>query len=292
MKILVTGATGNTGKPVVKQLLDKGQEVRAFVRTLDDRSEELASLGAEVFAGDLLNWAAIEEAVKGVDRIYFVYPFKDHLTKSAAYFAKAAKKHGVKQLVNMSQMNAHEESSSPATQSHLISEEIFDWAHVNAVHIRPGLFSWNYLNFAGPTIKAESKFYFPNPEARFTVIHPEDIAEAVVSLLLSTDPAIHSEKRYNLAGPEVFTNESLTKVISEMTQTSVGYVPIPVETWIDAIKADPYINDFLAKHLQEFSKDIASGKFDIQNDHVETLTGHPPRSFQQYVKENLSYFKN
>ncbi len=50
--ILVTGAAGKTGAPVVRQLLERGYPVRAFVRQIDDRSQRLSALGAEVVVGD------------------------------------------------------------------------------------------------------------------------------------------------------------------------------------------------------------------------------------------------
>jgi len=53
-RILVTGATGKTGAPVVEQLIDRGYPVRAFVHRLDERSKRLSELGAEVVQGGLL----------------------------------------------------------------------------------------------------------------------------------------------------------------------------------------------------------------------------------------------
>ncbi len=52
--ILVTGATGKTGSPVVEQLIERGYPVRALVHRLDERSERLRELGAEVVQGDFI----------------------------------------------------------------------------------------------------------------------------------------------------------------------------------------------------------------------------------------------
>jgi len=69
-------------------------------------------------------------------------------------------------------------------------------------------------------------------------------------------------------------------------------VPIPVDYWINFMKNDPYVNDFLAKHLFEFSKDIAKGKFAMITDEVKNITGHDPRSFAQYLEEHSNAFKS
>lgn len=290
-KILVTGATGTTGNLVVSKLQAQGIATRALVRTVDERSQTLENMGAEVVQGDLLNPHDINKAMKGISRVYFVYPFQDNLPKSAGLIAKAAKANGVDMIVSMSQMNVNlGVSSSPATQNHAIAEDILDWAGVGAVHLRPGLFTKNYLGMAGMSVKSEGKFYFPNAEARYTIIHEDDIADTVVQLLLSTTPEKHTGKRYYLTGPEVHTGASVAATIEKVTGKKVAYVPVPVETWAGVMKNHPYINDFLLEHLTEFSQDLANGAFDQNNNLVEELTGHKAKSFEDYVKEHKADF--
>ena len=67
--ILVTGATGKTGAPVVEQLIERGYPVRALVHRLDERSERLSELGAEVVQGDFLDLPSLEAAMKGAKRV-------------------------------------------------------------------------------------------------------------------------------------------------------------------------------------------------------------------------------
>ncbi len=66
--ILVTGATGNTGSSVVEQLLQRGYPVRAFVHRLDDRSQRLSELGADVVVGDFHDLDSLRNAMKGFVR--------------------------------------------------------------------------------------------------------------------------------------------------------------------------------------------------------------------------------
>jgi uncharacterized protein YbjT (DUF2867 family) len=73
--ILVTGAAGGqqgqTGRHVAELLLARGAAVRAFVHRIDERSERLRALGAEVVPGDFLDIQSIQRAVHGVSSIYF-----------------------------------------------------------------------------------------------------------------------------------------------------------------------------------------------------------------------------
>src|SRR6186713_860719 len=64
--IAVTGATGQQGGAVSRKLLAEGWQVRALTRDVDKpAAQELDSLGAEVFAGDMDNRAELDGAFKG-----------------------------------------------------------------------------------------------------------------------------------------------------------------------------------------------------------------------------------
>src|SRR5271168_2388599 len=93
--ILVTGAAGgiqgSTGFHVTRLLLDKGLPVRAFVHRLDDRSDRLRTLGAEVVDGDLRDFRSVAAAMGGIRRAYFAYPVQEGLLDAAATFAAAAR---------------------------------------------------------------------------------------------------------------------------------------------------------------------------------------------------------
>jgi len=70
-KILITGAAGGsqgaTGNRLARLLLENGVPVRAFVRKLDERYDVLREMGAEVFAGDLVNIQSVREALEGIE---------------------------------------------------------------------------------------------------------------------------------------------------------------------------------------------------------------------------------
>src|ERR1700753_4222100 len=107
---LITGATGNTGAPTVKILLDAGHRVRALVHTIDRRSDALAALGAEIVEGDLLDFRSFSAAMADVPAAYFCYPIAPGgLLTATAIFAQAASEAGVKSVVNMSQISARRE---------------------------------------------------------------------------------------------------------------------------------------------------------------------------------------
>ncbi len=289
-EILITGATGTTGRYALEHLLSKGKKVRAMVRKLDERSEELQALGVEVVQGDFLDIVSLEKALSGIKRAYFLYPFIDHLPKAAGYFAQAARKNNVEMVVAMSQMGVSAGSPSPATQNHYIAEHILDWADIGAVHIRPALFAWNYLGFAAPSVADHQKFYYPNPESKYSIVHPRDIGEAVAEILADPDLARHIGQRYDLTSGEVHSGQKVADEIGSVIGKEVEFVPIPVDTWIENVKNLPTINDFLAKHLREFSAEVGDGRFNHTTAVIEEITGHKPRAFKQYLEEYKEVF--
>lgn len=132
--VLVSGAAGGgqgaTGRQVAELLLARGDRVRAFVRTMDERAERLRGLGAEVVAGDLRDIAQVEPAMAGVDRVFFTYPVVDGLLDASATVAAAARVAGVRRLVEVSQLRPRPTAHSPRTRQHWVSEQVFDHAGV------------------------------------------------------------------------------------------------------------------------------------------------------------------
>ena len=116
-KILVTGAAGGaqgaTGNRLTRLLRENGVPVRAFVHNVDERSDALREMGAEVFAGDLVNIQSVREALEGIERVYFCYPVQADLLESTAILAHAAKEEGVKFIFHLSSGSSSDQNPSP-----------------------------------------------------------------------------------------------------------------------------------------------------------------------------------
>src|SRR6266404_7547095 len=151
-KFLITGATGYTGGYTVRQLLEKNQAVRVLAHRSDERSEQLQKIGAEVVFGDFLDFDSVRAALNGVQRAYFCYPINPGLVQATAQFAQAAKEAGVEAIVNMSQKSARSDATSNAARQQGLSERVFDWSGVPAVHLRPTLFA-QWLLYLAPMIR-------------------------------------------------------------------------------------------------------------------------------------------
>src|SRR3954464_11025973 len=114
--VLVTsaagGTQGKTGRRVAEKLLARGVPVRAFVRQIDERSDQLRALGAEIFQGDFLDVRSVIKAMKGVSSIYYAYPVQDGLGDATAAMAFAARE-GVSRLVNLVMLRSSTDAPTP-----------------------------------------------------------------------------------------------------------------------------------------------------------------------------------
>jgi uncharacterized protein YbjT (DUF2867 family) len=288
-KILVTGSTGKTGAPVVRQLRERGYPVRALVRRLDERSERLSKLGAEIVVGDFTDLQSIRKAMKGVKRVYFVYPTQgDRLLQAATNVAIAARDEGIEGLVNMSQISAREPAKSPLSFQHWQSEKVLDWASIGAAHINPTFFAEDLYLFTGQTIAAEGKMYLPFGEGRHAPVAAEDIARVVAGIL--EDPQPHVGQRYVLTGPKNMKIGEMAEVLSGELGKPVEYVNLPIEQWRRILVEKVGFPESLVTHLAAVAQDHQDGIFSGVTDVVEKVGGQAPQSLEEFVRTHRSEF--
>lgn len=286
--VLVTGAAGKTGEPVVRQLRERGVPVRALVRRLDHRSEALEALGAEVVVGDFFDVASLRSAVSGAERAYFCYPPSAGLLDATANFAIAARGSALRAVVNMSQLPAREGARSKLSTNHWQSEQILDWADIGAIHIRPTFFAEDLFLFTGGRVGQEGVLPLPWGSGRHAPLAGEDIARVVVSLLEA--PAAHVGERYALTGAESVTMEEVALLLGEKLGHKVVYQDVPPELWQNALLESPFFDEYLADHLVAVSEDLREGVFDVQNDLVERITGEAAAALSSFIDEKREIF--
>ena len=106
-KVIVFGATGRIGKKLVKQLLDKGHHVTAFVR--DPRKLEIASDRLETYKGDVLDAEAVAESIRGQDAVFSALGagLKGNLrSEGTKTIVEGMKRAGVRRLISLSTLGA------------------------------------------------------------------------------------------------------------------------------------------------------------------------------------------
>lgn len=286
--ILVTGATGDTGRYTVERLLRRGRKVRAFVHADDDRAAKLRALGAEVVFGDLLDLDQVRAALDGVTGAYFVYPIQPGLIDATAFFAQAAKEAGVEAIVNMSQISARRDAVSHAARNHWIAERVFDWSGLTVTHIRPTLFA-QWLLYRSRAIAEQGVIRFPFGDGRHAPIAAEDQAKVIVGIL--ENPAGHGGKTYPLHGPVELDHHGIADALGRTIGRDIRYEPVPIEAYRKALEATPGLSPHFIQHISAIALDYQNGFFAGTNDVVERVGGEPPMTVEAFAAAHADAFR-
>ncbi|MGR9423903.1 NmrA family NAD(P)-binding protein [Rhizobium leguminosarum] len=287
-KFLVTGATGETGRYTVQRLLEKGHSVRAMVHRQDERADALRNEGAEVVVGDLFEHDDVIRAAAGTTAAYFCYPVLPGIIQTTAYFADAARRAGLKAVINMSQISAREDSKSHAARDHWIAERIFDWSGVPTIHLRPTFFSqWLLYPFARKTIVEQSIIDLPYGAGRHAPIAAEDQARLIASLL--ADPAAHIGKTYTLHGSTELDQPGIAAAISEVLGRKISYQPLTIPAYRDRLEKFG-LPEFLIQHFCAIALDYQNGIFSGADKIIAEVTGVPPMTVQDFVTSHRAAF--
>jgi uncharacterized protein YbjT (DUF2867 family) len=294
--ILVTGAAGRVGgvgRTIAEQLLERGNAVRAMVRTDDERARALRDRGAEVVVGDLLDLDTMHRAIGGCESMYFGMSVSDAYLAATVNAAAVAKHHGVKAFVNMSQMtlaqmSITETTPSPQHKLHWLAEQALNWSGLPVVHVRPTvLVEGFFLIFTPESVRESNLIRLPFGEGRTSPVAVEDVARSIVAVL--EDPKPHVGKTYHLTGPQSESMDFFAQEYSKALGRTIAYQDIPLESWRDALLARG-LPAHLVSHLATMADLHRAGRYDRMSDDVLTLTGRAPLSVREVVSKNAETF--
>jgi uncharacterized protein YbjT (DUF2867 family) len=294
--ILVTGAAGRVGgigRQVSELLLKQGHAVRAMVRTDDDRAQSLRDMGAEVVVGDLLELESMHRAIAGVERMYLGMSVSDSYLTATVNATAVAKHHGVKALVNMSQMtvaqmSVTETTSSPQHKLHWLAEQALNWSGLPVVHIRPTvLLDGFFLPLTADSVRESNQIRLPFGEGKTSPVAVEDVARVIAAVLV--DPQPHIGSKYHLTGPESENMEFFAREYSRALGRRITYEDVPVQAWKNELQKRG-LPVHLVNHLVTMADLHRAGRYDRNSKEVLLLTGREPLSMQEFVRLNASKF--
>ena len=294
--ILVTGAAGRVdaiGRTVTELLLKQGKAVRAMVRNDDERAQALRDMGAEVVVGNLLDLASMHMVIAGCEMIYFGMSVSDAYLAATVNTAAVAKHHGVKAFINMSQMTVSqmsitETTSSPQHKLQWLSEQALNWSGLSVVHVRPTVFLEGFfLTLTSDSVRQSNQIRLPFGEGKTSPVAAEDVARVVASLLEHPEP--HLGKIYHLTGPQSENMHFYAQEYSKALGRTITFQDIPVEPWRQSLLERRW-PVHVVNHLAAMADLHRAGRFDRMSDEVLRLTGQPPLSVQEFVRNNAATF--
>lgn len=276
--ILVTGATGNIGSVLVRQLHGDGASpVRGLTR---DAAQVSFPDGVEAVEGDLARPASLKPALDGV-RSLFLLPGmgadEDVLT--------ASRQTGVEHVVLVSSITVRTHPHLPAAAENLAVERLLQDSGMNWTILRPTQFASNALWWA-ESIREHRSIRVPYADIGLPAVHPADIAAVARAALTGPE---HHGRTYPLTGPERITPRQQARAIGAALGHDVSVEESSRE------EAHRQMAPFLGEQTAHAVLDLMGGDVNDElltvHDTVRRVTGSPARPFRQWAVENVAAFR-
>ncbi len=281
IKVLVTGATGNTGSLLVPALLRAGVDVRVFVRD-EAKAKQYKDSGAEVIIGDLDKPETILPAVKNVDKIYLLTWNGETQLQQAQNVIKAAKQVESPHIIRHSMWGS--ENSRIIKQGYQI-DEIIKSSGLPWTILKPTFFMQNTM-MAAQTITSDGVIYWDMKDGRLGMIDVRDVADAAFAVITGEG---HEGKSYILTGPEAVSFNNVAETFSHVLDKDVKYVNVPGEASFQAM-VGMGIPEWIAKGFNELMEGFSANFANSTTKNVEILTGYPARSFEEFANDFAHVF--
>lgn len=280
-KVLVIGATGNTGSILVRQLCEAQVDVRAFVRD-EANAQPLKGLGVEIVKGDLDRPETIGPALEGVDKIYLLTWNGPTQAQQAENVIKAAQKAGKPHIVRHSMWGS--EKSRIVQQGNRV-EEALKSSGLPWTLLKPTFFMQN-LMMGAQTIISDGVFYWDTGDGKLGMIDVRDVAESAFAVLTGSG---HEGKSYILTGPEAISMQDAANIFTNVLGKQVTYVNVPHEASLQSMISMGF-PEWIARGYGELMEGFSQGFASRVTNNVEILTGHPARSFEQFARDFAQVF--
>jgi len=226
---LVTGATGEIGRRVVRLLRQQEQSVRAFVR-LTSRYSELEHRGAEIFIGDLRQQRDIEKATEGVKYIISTHG-SDGDALSLDYRANIelidqAKANNVQHFVFVSVLGAERGyEDAPVFKAKRAVERYLVDSGLSYTILRPSGLASNLLPLAEQFRETGLYLLIGDPKNRSSIVSTDDLARMIVDSVKVPEA---DNQILPVGGPEILLREDIPRIFGRIFNKQPIIVNPPV----------------------------------------------------------------
>jgi uncharacterized protein YbjT (DUF2867 family) len=279
--ILVTGATGNIGQPLVALLRAAGADVVAG-------SPSGASVDGVVGRRvDFNDTASLATAFAGIDALFLLFPLIPNKVELARHAVTAAKAAGVRHILRSSGAGADPASPMAIAALQGRIDQLVIECGIAYTLVRPNGFMQNYVNYYAGMIKAGT-LYLSHGDAHASFVDVRDIA-AVDSAILQ-NPAAHAGKIYTLTGPEALNHDEAMRLVSAAIGRPIQYVPVLESAAVRSMK-DMGMDDWTIGIMSSLNQVIAAGYAAAVSTDVQSVTGLQTRTLAAFVVEHASAWR-
>jgi len=226
---LVTGATGQIGRRVIRLLREEEEPVRGFVR-LESNYSEIEQRGAEIFIGELTQEKDIAKACEGVKYIISAHGSGGN-AQALDYRANIdlidyAKAQGVEHFVYISVLGAQRGyEDSPTFKAKREVEKYLHNSGLNYTILQPSGLASDLIPLAERFRDTGLYVIIGDPKNRTSIVSPDDLAKIVIDSV-RIDAA--NNKTFPVGGPEILRREEIPEILSRIFNREPLLVNVPL----------------------------------------------------------------
>ncbi|KAI9003994.1 NmrA family protein [Hyaloraphidium curvatum] len=277
--ILLTGATGNTGRVLADLLKSRGIPFAAMARSASRRAE-LEALGIPAVHGDFDDPASLLCALEGIEKAYLVCTPDEKVVERETAFIEAARAAGVKHIVKCSAFWAGLDAPTRNLRSHGEIELALRASGVPWTIIRPHGFMQTFTLFQWNMIEKAGAMSMPAGTGGIPLVDVRDVAEVAFKAL--TEPG-HIGNAYDLTGPEVLTGYQQCAILEKVLGKPVTYIQ-GSETQLEAIMYLLGVPPVPSEHVIKIFKLQREHAMEETTDTLAEL-GVVPTRYEQFVRD-------
>ena len=278
MTIGVTGATGNLGGRVARELAARGVPMRLIVR---DPAAAPQLPGAEVAVAAYEDPGAMAKALQGVGTLLLVSAHEDpdraSVHRSAVEGAALA---GVERIVYTSFMGAAPNATFTYARDHNATEMAIREAGISLTSMRCSL----YADVAPRFVGVDGVIRGPAGHGRLAWVACADVARLAAVLLV--EPG-HEGQIYDVSGPHGIDLFETARILTKATRRVITYhAETPDEARTSrAGSPDWQVQGWISSYLM-----LASGEGSVTSHTLEHLTGRAPMTLAAFLAAEPSSF--
>ncbi|MFB6754386.1 SDR family oxidoreductase [Streptomyces sp. NPDC056353] len=278
--IVVTGATGNIGRPLTRALAEAGEQVTAV-----SRHPAQVPHGTRHVVADLAEPAGLRPVLAGAKSLFLLLSGDLHAAgANPADLVGEAVESGVRRIVLLSTLGV---VTRPFGTTRIAMRALEDRVRESGLEwavLRPGGFASNALWWAG-SVRTRRVVTAPFGDIGVPVIDPADIAAVAAACLLEDR---HAGAAYELTGPEVITPRGQTEAIAAALGTPVAFREQTRE------EARAAMARSMPAELADDTLDILGSPSPAElrvSPDVERVLGRAPRPFADWAARNVAAFR-
>jgi uncharacterized protein YbjT (DUF2867 family) len=282
--ILITGASGNVGSAVLRQVIASNRPVRAMYRSEADA--ENAPHGASAVVADFADKRSLAKALDGITRVFLVCAPIPQLVELETNVIELCRQRGLEHLVLSSALGAGAFNAAFPAWHHKVERNL-ERSGLAYTILRPNSFMQNIANYYAPTIRSQGMFYAALEDACISYIDVRDVGTIAAKLLVS---GAGQGKTYELNGPEALTCDDVAAKLAHLTGRPIRYVNVPpLELKKSMLKAG--LPQWQAGALVELQRYYVEGSGGETDDRVQQLLERNPIRFDQFLNEYAEAFQ-